>query len=442
MNSITYSECLAQMFSRGRFGIKLGLDTISGILKNLGNPESGFRTVHIAGTNGKGSIASYMASVLKASGKSVGLYTSPHLIRFNERFVINGQEVSDNEIMEAFLAVDKADTGERKATFFELATAMGFYLFAKRRVEWAVIETGMGGRLDATNIIRPEACIISNISMEHSDYLGDTLEKIAIEKGGIIKKKTPVVTGDSQAIVFHALKKIAEREEARLYLYKRHFISRRYPGESRFDYDGISHRWPGIELSLPGNHQIDNAAVALAALELISSDMAKKPYSPILTETIVRQGMQSTRWAGRLEHILEKPLVILDGAHNLHAAENLAKHLKETTRGKRLTLILGILSDKPFEAMLGFLAPLADRIVFTRAAIDRSLDPEVLLAAARPLSQASMTVIENVGDAVVSTLNSSPETDVICIAGSLYVVGEAREKILTDIKPGLDIAGH
>lgn len=427
MESISYNECLQHMFGLGRFGIILGLDTIRGILKNLGNPQDQFKSIHIAGTNGKGSIASYIGSILGHAGKSTGVYTSPHLIRFNERFAINNAHASDDDIVEAFLAVTKADTGERKATFFELATAMAFYLFARDGVEWGVIETGMGGRLDATNVLNPQACVISNISLEHTQYLGNTLEDITIEKGGIIKPGIPVVTGVNEALCLRTLEKIAKRESAPLYRYRRHFIARSYPGEPLFDYDGIHMKWPGMKTSLQGKHQIDNAALALAACELVSSEVTGNPDSPHIGEEQVRQGLLETWWPGRLEHIMESPLVVLDGAHNLHAAENLANHLKKEIGSRSLTLVLGILDDKPYEAMLKHLAPLAARIIFTRATINRSLPPEILKTTAAPLTDADLKIVEAVPEAIRTALENASESDVICVAGSLYVVGEARE---------------
>ena len=217
MTKISYQECLKTIYKLGRFGIKLELDAIKDILFRLDNPHKKFKTVHVAGTNGKGSTATYIASILQAAGFKTGVYTSPHLVRFNERITINGKEISDDEVVNAYEAVHAADTGKRSATYFEIATAMGFYYFAKETVDWAVIETGMGGRFDATNVIIPETCVITNLSIEHTEYLGKTIRALAWEKGGIIKPYVPVVTAVSQPSGRGVLENIAKDEELMAY---------------------------------------------------------------------------------------------------------------------------------------------------------------------------------------------------------------------------------
>ncbi len=446
MVDISYQKCLDEMYGLGRFGIKLGMETTEGILDALGSPEKKFKSIHIAGTNGKGSIASYIASILCAAGFKTGLYTSPHLVKFNERFVINNCEVSDDDVVEAYLAVKQADTGERKATFFELATAMGFYLFGREDVEWAVIETGMGGRLDATNVLKPEVSVISNLSIEHTMYLGNTIEKIAMEKGGIIKEKIPVVSGVTQNAALSILKKTAERKNSPFYLYGRDFttdVASITAGTDltcssgiSFDYNGIKNRWKGLKTGLKGDHQTGNAALALAAVEIALTGN-EPDFFPITgrctdsaqMEKIVRKGLIETTWPGRLEYIMEKPVVILDGAHNLDAAENLGRYLKEKVKCRHLTMVIGILDDKPCESMLKFLTASADRIVFTKAAIDRSLEPVVLKEYAMKITKAEIIIIDDVAEAVDFAVKNSSDRDAVCVAGSLYVAGEARKRI-------------
>lgn len=433
MKTLSYHQCLEQMFSLGRFGIKLEMDTVTGILKRLGSPEKTFHCVHVAGTNGKGSIASTIASVLQASGLSTGLYTSPHLIHFNERFAVNGIPVSDDEIVDAYLAVQAADTGERQATFFELATAMGFYLFALKKVQWAVIETGMGGRLDATNVLAPAVSIITNISIEHTDYLGNTLAEIAGEKAGIIKPGVPVVTGVTQDEALSVITRTAREKKAPLYLMGKDFSTSpvNSPGtDSRFDYQGMSLSLKDLNTPLPGNHQINNAAMALAACELLLTPGQNNPLPPAISPDTIRQGLATTKWPGRLEYILHDPPVILDGAHNLHAAENLARFLKEEGKAPHLTLVLGVLNDKPYEKMLEYMVPTADRIIFTRPKINRNLDPEILHKVSEKLTRVDMRVIDDVAQAVSHAIDTAPENGTVCVAGSLYVAGEARACIL------------
>ncbi|MBS0014393.1 MAG: bifunctional folylpolyglutamate synthase/dihydrofolate synthase, partial [Desulfobacterales bacterium] len=264
MTQSQYDQCLAEMFGLRRFGIKLGLDIIDAMLDGLGRPERKFACIHVAGTNGKGSIASALAAILQAAGLRVGLYTSPHLVRFNERICINNQYISDQEVVNAWHAARAAAPKEREATFFEYTTAMALYAFARADVDWAVIETGMGGRMDATNILQPRLCIISNISLEHRFYLGSTIAQITGEKAGIIKPNTPVITGVHQKSAIEVVEKTAAQNNAPVFRKGRDFRIRRNPkadaGNFRFTYTGIDHKWTDMRSSLQGIHQLDNAS--------------------------------------------------------------------------------------------------------------------------------------------------------------------------------------
>ena len=419
MSLSLYENCLREMFALHRFGIKLGLDVIGNMLKQLGDPQNHYRCIHIAGTNGKGSIASALSAILNASGYTVGLYTSPHLVRFNERICINSIPISDAEVAAAYLAVKGAHTGDREATFFEYTTAMALHAFKNAKVDWAVIETGMGGRLDATNILAPALSVISNISLEHRFHLGNTIAEIAAEKGGIIKPHTPVVTGTRQPAAADVLRNMAEQRSAPFYRLGEQFRVRR-TGNGEFFYQGIENQWPRMRTSLPGNHQIDNAAVVLAACELLAQQGLE-----IAPDTI-RESLGSYKWPGRLEIIPGPPTIIIDGAHNLMAARLLARFLKKEMDDLKITLVIGILDDKPYGPMLKALIPVCHRVILTRPEIDRSLPTETLLRAARPYSD-RIEVVENVQDAVAHALNTTAEDDAVCIAGSLYVVGEAKQ---------------
>jgi len=344
------------MYRLRRFGIILGLDTIRHILVGLKNPQDRFKTIHVAGTNGKGSISSALATILKLAGYKVGLYTSPHLVRFNERICINGAEISDENVVKAYQAVRKVHTGDREPTFFEFSTAMAFYEFGRQKVDWAVIETGMGGRMDATNIIMPEVSIISNISLEHQSYLGNTISEIAGEKAGIIKKNIPVITGVSQKAAISALNEAAEKNSAPLYLFRKDFRVRRNKDGS-FHYFGIQNQWKTMRTALSGSYQVDNAALVLGASEILNQSGAN------LSEDIIRQGLSENRWAGRLEVVRTSPYVILDGAHNLDAAKHLAAFLSGQLSGKNITLVVGILDDKPYEAMMAALLPVCKKVI-------------------------------------------------------------------------------
>ncbi|MCD4675908.1 MAG: bifunctional folylpolyglutamate synthase/dihydrofolate synthase [Desulfobacula sp.] len=428
-----YEKCLEKIYKLGRFGIKLELDTIINILKFLNNPQKNYRMVHVAGTNGKGSTATYIASILQKAGFKTGIYTSPHLVKFNERIAINGEQISNNQAVAAYEAVNAADIGERKATFFEIATAMGFYHFSKENVDWAVIETGMGGRFDATNIIKPQVSVITNLSIEHTDYLGNTIKDLAKEKGGIIKQNIPVVTGVSQPSGLKTIKQLAKEKSSDLFIYKKDFSTRKNPGQNTYTYNGLFKKFNHLTKPLPGDHQKENLSLALAACELIFKKLKKTDQRYNLNKTLIRQGLALTRWPGRLEHVMETPLVILDGAHNLQAARVLGKHLSSTLKNKKLTLVLGILDDKPYEKMLESLVPCAQNIIITKAKIDRSLEPSVLKKAAQRFTNCPITIIEDVKEAVTHAINTSNDEDAVCIAGSLYVAGEAKEKLDNDL---------
>jgi len=360
------------MYGLRRFGIILGLSTIRKILGGMGNPQDHFQCVHVAGTNGKGSIASALSSILHSAGYKVGLYTSPHLVRFNERICVNNHPVSDKNIVESYKAVKSVHYGKREPTFFEFATAMAFHEFGRQDVDWAVIETGMGGRMDATNIVNPALSIISNISLEHQEYLGDTLVKIAGEKGGIIKKGIPVITGVKQKSVISALRKIAEKKSAPFYRFGEEFRIRRGKNGA-FTYYGIEETWRNMHTGLIGAHQVENAAIVLAACEILNKNETDIPLKHI------RGGLKKNRWPGRLEIVCQSPFVLLDGAHNLVAARNLAEFLSKDMSDRKITLVLGILDDKPYAEMLQYLLPVCSKLIITSPKIGRALPVEKLL---------------------------------------------------------------
>ena len=415
----TYENCLKTLYGFQRFGIKLGLSTIKRILAGLGDPQDTFACIHVAGTNGKGSVASTLASILYRSGYKTGLYTSPHLVRFNERIQVNSRPISNEKVVTSYRAIKDAHFGKRNPTFFEFTTAMALFEFAAQKVDWAVIETGMGGRLDATNIVNPALSIITNISLEHREYLGNTLTQIAAEKAGIIKKRTPLVTGIRQKKAFAEVKRIAAGKKAPLFRLGTDFKVRRNQGQT-FSYYGIRNVWHNLQTALPGSYQVDNAALVLAACELIGKNNAA------LTLNNVQEGLSKNLWPGRLEIVSKNPFIILDGAHNLAAARNLAKFMSTNLAGRVITLVVGILDDKPYKAMLKSLLTPVNRVILTRAKIDRALDPRKLYEAAKNLKP-DVAIIPDVARAIKNAVETTPRHGAICIAGSLYVVGEAKE---------------
>ena len=417
----SYQNCLKSMYGLRRFGIKLGLSTIRKILAGLGNPQSSYACIHVAGTNGKGSVASSLASILTRTGYKTGLYTSPHLVDFNERIQVNHRPITNTNVMAAYRAIRKVHSGDREPTFFEFATVMAFYEFARQKVDWAIIETGMGGRLDATNIIRPRVSIITNISLEHRDYLGNTLEQISSEKAGIIKNRTPVITGIRQKKALAVVEKKAAEKSAALYRFGKDFKVRRN-ASGTFSYYGIESTWHDLKTGLQGGHQVDNAALVLAACEAI------KKRAPELSIEDIRSGLMQNCWPGRLEVVSENPTIILDGAHNFIAARNLGRFLSTNFANQNITMIIGILDDKPYKAMLNCLLPPASRVILTQAKINRAMEPQKLETIARDILPA-VTIISDVKQALASAIKTAKPDDVICVAGSLYVVGEAKEAL-------------
>ena len=420
--SLTYSECLDEMYGLRRFGIKLVLEPIKNLLNELGNPHKKFKSVHIAGTNGKGSVASMLTSILHEAGFKTGLYTSPHLIHINERFCVSKEPITDDRIVDLYQTVKKLHKGDRNLTFFEYTTAMAFYEFARENVDWAIIETGMGGRLDATNALLPQISIITNISLEHQEYLGNTLKQIAGEKAGIIKNKRPVITDVRQYPAYLEIKKIAKEKSAPFYRLGTE-IKLRQSKDKSFTYYGINNKWKNLKLALPGNHQFRNAGLALAACDLIS----RKQHC--IDEKHVKDGLLNVKWPGRLEIVSKSPQLILDGAHNLMAVHRLADYLRENTDKDELTLIIGILSDKPYGDILKTLLPLARSVILTCPKIDRGLNADELKTFAKNFIS-DIKVINDVGDAVRYALEKSDKKETICVAGSLYVVGEAKAELL------------
>jgi dihydrofolate synthase/folylpolyglutamate synthase len=425
----THTECLERMFSLRRFGIKLGLATIRRMLAELGNPQRRYPCIHIAGTNGKGSVASSLAEIFTCSGYRVGLYTSPHLVRFNERIKVDGEDIRDADIVRLYRRVSRALPGGREPTFFEFTTAMALDEFGRRKVDWAVIETGMGGRLDATNVLTPELSIITNVSLEHREYLGRSLPEIAFEKAGIIQRRRPVVTGVRQASVLAVVEQAARKKSAPVYRLGAQFRVRRQSG-GRFTYHGMEHVWPDMVTGLQGDYQTQNAALVLAACELL---MRKAPR---ISPQSIREGLLTNRWPGRLEVVSEKPLLMLDGAHNLAAARQLARHLAAHFRKRHITMVIGILDDKPYRSMLRLLLPMAARLIITQAKINRALPPAKIEAAARPLVS-DIRIIPDVGDALRYAMDTAGPDSFILVAGSLYVVGEAKAALESSpVQPG------
>lgn len=421
-HSVTYLQTIDFLNNIRLFGQMLGLDTMRELLRRMGNPQDRLRFIHIAGTNGKGSVAAMCHSVLTAAGYKTGLYTSPHLVSFCERFQISGQLISEADVVrlveqiKPHLAAVGAVETLHPPTFFETVTAMALQYFAEQGVEIVVWETGLGGRLDATNVVTPLVSVITNIAFDHMQYLGNTLAQIAHEKCGIIKPGVPVVTaaeGEALAVIQRTCDELGSPliEAANLI---------RGSGESSHPLQAVAlARFGTVEIPLLGQHQQLNCATAVAALEASGLQ---------ISAAVTRDGLRNTNWPGRFQIVAEHPTVVLDGAHNAEGARRLAVTVREYFGGQNLTLILGVLRDKNYDEMCRLLAPLASLIVCVPVNSDRTSDPVELAALCRAANP--QTVVEtsgNVRDAFAMAKANNPE--VIVIAGSLFLVGEAMDRL-------------
>jgi len=419
-----YDTSIEYLFGLQKHGIKLGLNSTERLLDRAGNPHHSLRCIHVGGTNGKGSTAAMICSLLSKHGFRVGLYTSPHLVRFTERFRINEQEVTSERILRVFREIHARLDPHECPTYFEMVTAMALVYFAQEKVDFAVIEVGMGGRLDATNVINPLVSIITNVSRDHQEYLGSTLPAIAREKAGIIKKKVPLVSAVQKFNVLSVFKTACWKMQAPLYLMGSDFNVRRSPNGT-FRYRGIRNDWPSLRLSLLGEHQVRNAALALCALELLEAEGLLHPQKDALS-----RGLEELKWPARLEIIGKNPLTILDGAHNPEGAESLRQALTTSFKYEKLHLVMGVMEDKDIRGMFKRILPLADTAIFTQPDTGRACDPQQLKKLAKPYIRKHY-VISDVGAALEQARHLARHNDLICITGSLYFAGEVK-KILGD----------
>ncbi len=413
------AQAIAWVFDLQKFGIKFGLSSTLDLLARLDLPYREARYLHIAGTNGKGSVAAMLSAVLSRAGYPVGLYTSPHLVSMGERFRLRDREIDAAGLLRLINRVRAVVDAAEPPTFFEFVTAMALLYFLEAKADPIILETGMGGRLDATNIVTPMVSVITNISRDHQDYLGRGLLAIAGEKAGVIKPGVPLVTYATQDSVLDLMRQHCRDLGAPLYQGGVDYKAQGRGG-GRFNYHGLKHDWQGLTLSLAGPHQYRNAAVALAVLELLES------RGLAITESALREGLANTRWPGRLERVSQDSRILLDGAHNPAAALALAQALKKTRGNGRLLLVMGIMADKEVDTILARLLPLAQTVIFTRPEYFRSATTADLARRARPYSL-EILEIPRVSEAIRRAQALAGPGDRIVITGSLFTVGEAKE---------------
>ena len=414
---MTYADAIQFLYGLRLFGAKLGLENTFRLAELAGNPQKALRFVHIAGTNGKGSTCAMLESIYRASGLRVGLFTSPHLISFSERIQVNRKSIPEGDVARLVkemrillgqawgnLNADHAATqAGGHPTFFEVVTVMALRYFAEQRCDLVIWETGLGGRLDATNIVTPLASVITNIAYDHEKWLGADLASIAGEKAGIIKHGVPVVTGAEELQTLDVIRRVARKQAAPITVVSREEM---LPVLDK------------IQLSLSGEHQRVNAAIAVTTIQVLQPQIA-------VSEAAIHTGLAKVQWPGRLQ-IIEKPgqKILLDGAHNVAGAQALATAIQEYFPGKKPALILGVLEDKNWEGICKVLAPLASRVFAVPVSSERAADPAELKEAcqkANPSAESKLFV------SLSEALDAASEEPFVVITGSLYLVGEALQ---------------
>lgn len=416
-------ELYEYLYGLEKFGILLGLDNIRIILSLLGNPEKSYPAIHIVGTNGKGSTAAFLTSILSNAGYKVGKYTSPHLVDFSERITINNTKIKEKDIeriaFEISDIIASSQHKDRPYTFFEVTTALAFKYFSEKQVDIAVIEAGLGGRLDATNVLNPIVTIITNIGIEHKDFLGDTIELITKEKAAVIKDSVPVVTC-ADKIALKIIDDVAKNSNTKVFAINRDFF---YKNTSlkKFKYCGIKNDSYDLRLkNLVGVNQFENASLALAATEVL----IEKGYE--ISKQAISCGIENAKWEGRFEYIRKKPPFIIDGAHNPHGVQSLIKNLQTFHPDVKFVFILNVLKDKDIGEMVKTLEPYAEKFLLVPNKNERShTEQEYKKLYGKRKNFGFYRDISSVVEDILTskTFCNKP----VVFTGSLYGIGEAKE---------------
>ena len=435
---MNYQESLAYLESLNIFGIKLGLERIQKLLARLELPQERYRTIHVTGTNGKGSVSAMLAGILRHSGIHTGFYSSPHLVSYTERIRVDGQAISEQEFADCLSSIkvyidQMVADGEECPTQFEVLTALAFFYFAIKHVEYAVIEVGLGGLLDSTNVIVPEISVITNVTLEHADRCGGTLEGVAHHKAGIIKDDVPVVTA-AQGVALDIIRQQAEEKNADIFVAGEDFSAEFISCESNFQRLEFSSGLLGAvkepyTLHLLGKHQIENAAVAVMAAKLIHN------LDDRITNKTIDDALSLVSWPARFERVeMGRQKIIIDGAHNPAGMAALRESLDLYYPAEERVLLLGILKDKDIDTMLDILLRPNDTVVVTVPHSDRASDPQLLAGKVAAHVQHVEAIADN-DEAMNRALELANGEKLLVMAGSLYLVGELR-KMLLDKKGG------
>lgn len=410
---------LTYLYNLERFGIQPGLERMEKIMEVLGHPEQKFSSIHVAGTNGKGSVVAMLDSILRKTSLKVGRYTSPHIYSFSERITVNGQEISDKELEQAIAVIrSNADRHTIHLTFFEFVTAIAFYYFAQQEVDIAVIEVGMGGLLDATNVITPEVSVITTIGLDHTEYLGPTIDLIAREKAGIIKQARPVVIGTIEGEAKDILLSTAKAYSSQVYESTK-LISLEVEKQSlQGQHIQVGGEFTGmLELPLLGDHQLQNLRTALTTIHVL-----RKKGHEISWDRVVA-GIHDTVWPARMQVVSDKPLLIIDGAHNIDGAQALRKYVE--TLPNRDVVIVGYKKGKDIEEMVQEIIPLFSHVIVSKGAYMPE-DPEVIASIIRTYHK-DVIVLPDITEAIKKAQALVRTEGTIVITGSLYLAADALQ---------------
>ena len=429
---MNYQESIGYLESIGKFGIQLGMERIEGLLRELGNPEKEVKFVHVTGTNGKGSVTSMITNILLAANLKVGKFTSPHLVKYNERIELNGKAIADEDFATIITAVKvAADSIVHKGvceqpTQFEILTAAAFLYFNLQKVDYAVIEVGMGGLWDSTNVITPVVSVITNVQLDHTDRCGATIERIAMQKAGIIKEKVPVVTAAEGNEALGPIVSFAMFKEAPVYLYGKAFygteVSSSMEGQTFTLHAGDFYH-SDYSIKLPGEHQIKNTSVAIVAAKLVSKQDDR------INELALHVGVANTLWPGRLERIGRQPDIILDGAHNPDGALALRKALDKYYPGQKIHFVFGMMGDKDMTTVIKNLIHEEDVVYTVRA--DQGARAAEAADLAKLVGTNAIPEVD-LGTAYGKALKAAGERGVVCVCGSLYLVGSFKTMLLQE----------
>ena len=398
------------------FGIKLGLGRIEHLLSLLGNPERSFRSILVGGTSGKGSTCVMLGSVLKEAGYRVGVFTKPHLWDFRERITINGKMISDRDFVRLAEKIkpfaDSIGKETESPTFFEFVTSLAFEYFREKKIDFAVLEVGLGGRLDATNVVVPDVSVITNVSLEHTDILGKTIEKITKEKAGIIKENGILVTGSDNPKVLGILKEICRERKARFIRAKKLENAKSFPNGNTFEFKGSR-----ISVPLAGKFQLRNISCALTATNSLNMK---------IPATAIKKGLERVKWPGRFEIVNEKPLILLDGAKDQESLKSVQESL-DLLDYERLYTVLGVSNDKLIPQMVKEISRKTDFFILTKHKVTgRSTEPETLRKETEK-HEKPFLIVNDVKDAVKKARQLANKNDLVLVTGSLFTVAEARE---------------